>query len=82
MPRKTKGMVRQSAYIWIAYFYDENEGRYTEIEIKKALVMCSAGHTLKHLEEIVIEGSLKVIMLNDRLLGVGVGEARIKFLEG
>jgi NAD(P)H dehydrogenase (quinone) len=65
-----------------AYFYDENEERFTEIDIIKAIVICSAGHTVEHLEEIGIAESMKRIMLNDRLLGVGVKEARMGILGG
>jgi NAD(P)H dehydrogenase (quinone) len=65
-----------------AYFYDQNAARYTQIEIKKAIVICSAGHTLEHLEQIGIAESMKHIMLNDRLLGVGVKEARMEILGG
>jgi NAD(P)H dehydrogenase (quinone) len=53
-----------------------------QIEIKKAIVICSAGQTLEHLEQIGIAESMKHIMLSDRLLGVGVKEARMEILGG
>jgi NAD(P)H dehydrogenase (quinone) len=81
-PAKLKGWFDRVLTYGYAYFYDENEERYTEIEIKKAVVICSAGHTLQHLEEIGIAESMKRIMLNDRLLGVGVKEARMEILGG
>jgi NAD(P)H dehydrogenase (quinone) len=81
-PSKLKGWFDRVLTYGYAYFYDENEERYTEIEIKKAIVICSAGHTLEHLEEIGIAESMKRIMLNDRLLGVGVKEARMEILGG
>jgi NAD(P)H dehydrogenase (quinone) len=37
---------------------------------------------LEHLEQIGIAESMKRIMLNDRLLGVGVKEARMEILGG
>ena len=81
-PAKLKGWFDRVLTYGYAYFYDENEERYTEIEIKKAIVICSAGHTLEHLEEIGIAECMKRIMLNDRLLGVGVKEARMEILGG
>ena len=81
-PSKLKGWFDRVFTYGYAYFYDENEKRYTNIEIKKAIVICSAGHTFEHLEEIGIAESMKRIMLNDRLLGVGVNEARMEILGG
>ena len=81
-PAKLKGWFDRVLTYGYAYFYDDNEERYTEIEIKKAIVICSAGHTLEHLEEIGIAESMNRIMLNDRLLGVGVKEARMEILGG
>ena len=81
-PAKLKGWFDRVLTYGYAYFYNENEERFTEIEIKKAIVICSAGHTLKHLEETGIAESMKRIMLNDRLLGVGVKEARMEILAG
>ena len=65
-----------------AYFYDDSEQRHTRIKIKKAIVICPAGHTADHLEETGIAGSMRSIMLKDRLLGVGVGEATMEILGG
>jgi NAD(P)H dehydrogenase (quinone) len=81
-PAKLKGWFDRVLTYGYAYFYDENEERYTEIEIKKAIVICSAGHPLEHLEQIGIAESMKRIMLNDRLLGVGVKQARMEILGG
>ena len=81
-PAKLKGWFDRVLTYGYAYFYDENEERYTEIKIKKTIVICSAGHTLEHLEETGIAESMKRIMLNDRLLGVGVNEARMEILGG
>ena len=54
----------------------------SKIDIAKALVICPAGHTAEHLEETGIAESMRRIMLNDRLLGVGVGEASMEILGG
>jgi NAD(P)H dehydrogenase (quinone) len=50
--------------------------------LAQAMVICSAGHTVGHLEETGIAESMRRIMLNDRLLGVGVKEARMEILGG
>jgi NAD(P)H dehydrogenase (quinone) len=66
-----------------AYCYDEQSDHVTsKINIKKALVICSAGHTEQHLEETGITGAMRSIMLNDRLLGVGIGKAHMEILGG
>ena len=62
------------AEVWTngyAYFYDENVGRKSFIKPKKALVICTAGHTVEYLEETGIAKSMRCIMLKDRLNNVG-----------
>ena len=81
-PAKLKGWFDRVLTYGYAYFYDQNAERYTEIKIQKAIVICSAGHTSEHLEQIGIADSMKRILLNDRLLGVGVKEARMEILGG
>ncbi len=81
-PAKLKGWFDRVFTYGYAYFYDENEERFTEIEIKKAVVICSAGHTGEHLEETGIAASMRRIMIDDRLLRVGVKEARMEILGG
>ena len=54
----------------------------SKIEILKALVICPAGHPLDHLEETGIAESMRRVMLNDRLLGVGVKKAQMEILGG
>lgn len=41
-----------------------------------------AGHPIEHLEKTGIAESMQRIMLNDRLLGIGVKEARMEILGG
>lgn len=50
------------------------------MSVEKALVLCSAGHRVEHLEEIGIAGAMRRAMLEDRLLGVGVKQARMEIL--
>jgi len=51
------------------------EQRHSRVRVKRAIVICTAGHTVEHLEETGIADAIRRIMLNDRLLGVGIGEA-------
>jgi NAD(P)H dehydrogenase (quinone) len=81
-PAKLKGWFDRVLTHGYAYFYDDKKERHTKIKIKKAVVICSAGHTVEYLEEIGIAESMRRIMLNDRLLGVGVKEARMEILGG
>jgi len=65
-----------------AYYYDKDGERQSRIDVKKAVVICSAGHTSNHLEEVGIAESMRRIMLYDRLIGVGVKEAEMEILGG
>jgi NAD(P)H dehydrogenase (quinone) len=81
-PAVLKGWFDRVFTYGYAYYYDDAENRHTEIAVKKAVVICSAGHTEAHLEETGIAGSMRHIMLNDRLLGVGVQSATMEILGG
>jgi NAD(P)H dehydrogenase (quinone) len=81
-PAILKGWFDRVLTYGYAYFYDDNEERKTVINLQKAIVICPAGHTVEHLEEIGIAESMERIMLQDRLLGVGVKEARMEILGG
>jgi NAD(P)H dehydrogenase (quinone) len=81
-PAKLKGWFDRVLTYGYAYFYDDNEERFTKIDIQKAIVICSAGHTVEHLEESGIAESMRRIILNDRLLGIGVREAEMVILGG
>ncbi|UCG51191.1 MAG: NAD(P)H-dependent oxidoreductase [Candidatus Latescibacterota bacterium] len=82
-PAKLKGWFDRVLSYGYAYVY-EKEGAHatSEIDISKALVICSAGHTVEHLEETGIAESMRRVMLNDRLLGVGVKDAKMEILGG
>ena len=45
-PAKLKGWFDRVLTYGYAYFYDDKEERYTKIDINKAVVICSAGHTV------------------------------------
>lgn len=82
-PAKLKGWFDRVWSYGYAYFYDEmGEHSISKIRIEKALVLCPAGHPVEYLEEIGIAGSMRNIMLNDRLLGVGVKQAKLEILGG
>jgi NAD(P)H dehydrogenase (quinone) len=81
-PAKLKGWFDRVLTCGYAYFYDEKGSRGTSIGIRKAMVLCSAGHTSEHLEKIGIAESMRRIMLTDRLLGIGVAEAHLEILGG
>jgi len=81
-PAKLKGWFDRVLTCGYAYVYDETGARGTRMTIEKALVLCSAGHTEEHLEETGIAEAMRRIMLNDRLLGVGVRQARMEILGG
>jgi NAD(P)H dehydrogenase (quinone) len=81
-PAKLKGWFDRVLTCGYAYLYDEKGGRRTRMSIEKAIVLCSAGHTVGHLEETGIADSMRRIMLNDRLLGVGVKHAHMEVLGG
>ncbi len=81
-PAKLKGWFDRVLTLGYAYFYDDNNERHTRIRIKKAIVLCSAGHTVEYLEETGIAESMRRIVLNDRLLGIGVKKASMEILGG
>jgi len=79
-PAKLKGWFDRVLTYGYAYFYDACEQRHSKVTLQKALVLCSAGHTVEHLEEADVAQSMRCIMLNDRLLGVGVNTAQMEIL--
>jgi NAD(P)H dehydrogenase (quinone) len=82
-PAKLKGWFDRVWSYGYAYCYDESGEHSTrKVDIKRALVLCPAGHTVQHLEEIGIAESMRRLMLNDRLLGVGVKKAEMVILGG
>jgi NAD(P)H dehydrogenase (quinone) len=81
-PAKLKGWFDRVLTYGYAYLYEDTGARGTKMSIEKALVLCSAGHTAAHLEEIGIADSMRRVMLNDRLLGVGAKHAHMEILGG
>ncbi len=85
-PAKLKGWFDRVFTYGFAYIYNDIDGEGTHIisklDLAKAIVICPAGHPEEHLEEIGIAQSMRKIMIEDRLLGVGVKEARLEILGG
>ena len=81
-PAKLKGWFDRVLTYGYAYVYDTTGARGTRMRVEKALVLCSAGHTEEHLEETGIAAAMRRVMLEDRLLGVGVKQAHMEILGG
>ena len=82
-PAMLKGWFDRVWSYGYAYRYGpEGEHAASSIRIEKALVICVAGHDAAYLEEIGVAESMRKIFVNDRLLGVGVKEARMEILGG
>ena len=70
-PAKLKGWFDRVLTLGYAYFYEPDNQRRTRNSIRKA-----------HLEETGVAAAMRTITLTDRLLGVGVQEARLEILGG
>ena len=82
-PAKLKGWFDRVWTYGYAYFYDTLGDRsISKINVEKALVICPAGHPVEYLEQIGVAESMRRIMLNDRLLGVGIKQAKMEILGG
>ncbi|AKB26838.1 glutathione-regulated potassium-efflux system ancillary protein KefG [Methanosarcina siciliae T4/M] len=81
-PGILKGWFDRVWTVGYAYFYDENAERKSFIKPKKALVLCTAGHTIEYLETTGIAQSMRCIMLKDRLNNVGFTDVKMEILGG
>ncbi|MBN1287381.1 MAG: NAD(P)H-dependent oxidoreductase [Anaerolineae bacterium] len=79
-PAKLKGWFDRVWTYGYAYTYEGGEHLTHRIDIAKALVLCPAGHPIETLEANGIAGSMRCVMLNDRLRGVGVADAEMVIL--
>ncbi|MEJ2722337.1 MAG: NAD(P)H-dependent oxidoreductase, partial [bacterium] len=81
-PAKLKGWFDRVWSYGYAYIY-EKEGAHatSNIDVAKALVICPAGNTRKQLEDTGIAESMRRVMIDDRLLSVGIKEARMEILD-
>ncbi|MBN2102577.1 NAD(P)H-dependent oxidoreductase [bacterium] len=81
-PAKLKGWFERVWTVGYAYSYENGEHSASRIKIEKALVLCPAGHPVEYLEKIGIAESMRKIMLDDRLRGVGIEDAEMEILGG
>ncbi len=81
-PAKLKGWFDRVLTCGYAYLYDDAGERRTRMCVAKAVVLCSAGHTAEHLEQTGVAAAMRRIMMEDRLLGVGVKRAELEILGG
>jgi NAD(P)H dehydrogenase (quinone) len=81
-PAKMKGWFDRVYTLGFAYMYEAGKHTGACLKVKKALVLCAAGHTVEYLEEIGIAESMRTVMLKDRLLGVGAEQAEMVILGG
>lgn len=81
-PAKLKGWFDRVWTLGYAYSYEKDSHVTSDIGIAKALVICPAGHPVEYLEEIGIAQSMRCIMLNDRLRGVGIKDVEMEILGG
>lgn len=65
-----------------AYAYEADRSRCTRLRIRKALALSPAGHTDEKLDALGIREAHHRVMIEDRLLGVGIPEARLELLGG
>ena len=80
-PAQLKGWFDRVWTNGFAYFYNDTT-RKSFIKPKKALVLCTAGHTVEHLEETGIAESMRCSMINDRLRNVGFTKTKMVILGG
>jgi len=65
-----------------AYAYDADRSRTTRLTIQKALALCPAGHPDETLDALGLREAHRRVMIEDRLLGVGIPEASLELLGG
>lgn len=65
-----------------AYAYEADRSRTTRLAVRKALALCPAGHTDEKLDALGFREAHHRVMVEDRLLGVGIPEARLELLGG
>jgi len=65
-----------------AYAYEADRSRSMRLTIRKALALCPAGHPDETLNTLGLREAHRRVMIEDRLLGVGIPEARLELLGG
>jgi len=82
VPALLKGWFDRVWSYGYAYAYEADLSRSTRLKIRKALALCPAGHTDEKLDALGLREAHHRVMVEDRLLGVGIPEARLALLGG
>ncbi len=82
VPALLKGWFDRVWTYGYAYAYQPDRSRSTRLRIQKALALCPAGHTDEKLDALGLREAHHRVMVEDRLLGVGIPEARLELLGG
>ena len=82
VPAQLKGWFDRVWSYGYAYAYEADRSRTTQLKVRKALALCPAGHTDDKLDALGLREAHHRVMVEDRLLGVGIPEARLELLGG
>jgi NAD(P)H dehydrogenase (quinone) len=82
VPALLKGWFDRVWSYGYAYAYEADRSRTTQLQVRKALALCPAGHTDEKLDALGLREAHHRVMVGDRLLGVGIPEARLELLGG
>jgi len=82
VPAILKGWFDRVLTYGYAYRYEDDARVPPRLSVARGLVLCTAGHTVEHLEETGVAPALRAVVLQDRMRGVGVREARLEILGG
>jgi len=82
VPALLKGWFDRVWTYGYAYAYEADRSRTTRLAVRKALALCPAGHSDEKLDQLGLREAHRRVIVDDRLLGVGIPEARLELLGG